>query len=457
MKNFFSNFYGFRLTPEQNDNLYIKDVLKKIFLSASYPFDFIEDISSAVINGRVLDEDIYEKINYLYNNNALAKVSAIKFLEKWIEKKGDFLSVEDISEFENYHKLAKEEISTIKSKFLSKKYNTPQKIKEYLDCLVIGQDAAKKILSVSFYIHLIRIGYIEESSEMKLSNFPKPTLLISGSTGSGKTYMISLLCNFFNLPFIKIDCSSLVSSGYVGKNLGTYFKILNDKYSKSEAEKAIVFFDEFDKLSENNIGRSGSIGGVELQQEFLTLLEDKQIIVKESSENDGVINSENIMMVFGGSFAGIEKMIKNRVGGSEGYGALGFKKKEVTLDINYLKLMNSDDLIQFGIIPELVGRVGFIAVLDTLTKEELIEIIKKSKNNVLEQYQNYFKFNKDTVIIEEDVYELIAEEAMKKKTGARALNGVMMQLFRDILFDSVNDLHETFVITKDYFYKKINQ
>lgn len=456
MSAIFVNFYGFQLTPEQSNNPYIIDVLRKLFLSASYPYDFIEDISSAVINGRVLEDEIDEKINYLYNNNALSKVSAINFLEKWIEKKEDFLSIEDISEFENYHMLAKEEISTIKSKFLSRKYNTPQKIKEYLDGLVIGQDAAKKILSVSFYIHLIRIGYIKENNDVKVANLPKPTLLISGSTGSGKTYMISLLCNFFNLPFIKIDCSSLVSSGYVGKNLGTYFKVLNDKYSENEAEKAVVFFDEFDKVSENNIGRSGSIGGVELQQEFLTLLEDKQIIVKESSENDGIINSENIMMVFGGSFAGIEKIIENRVGGSDGYGALGFKKKEVTLDINYLKLMNSDDLIQFGIIPELVGRIGFIAVLDTLTKGELIEIIKKSKNNVLEQYQNYFKFNKDIVIIEEEVYELIAEEAMKKKTGARALNGVMMQLFRDILFDSVNDLHETFVITKDYFNEKIN-
>jgi ATP-dependent Clp protease ATP-binding subunit ClpX len=121
-----------------------------------------------------------------------------------------------------------------------------------------------------------------------------------------------------------------------------------------------------------------------------------------------------------------------------------------------LKKIDPDDLIKFGIIPELVGRIGFIAVLDTLKKEELVQIMKTSKNNILEQYINYFKFNNDTIVIKDEVYELIAEEAIKRKTGARALQGVIMQLFRDLLFETVNDKSETHVIDADYFHQKIN-
>ncbi|HHT23458.1 MAG TPA: AAA domain-containing protein [Bacteroidales bacterium] len=315
---------------------------------------------------------------------------------------------------------------------------------------------------ICFYIHLIQIGYIESSNTkgfvFSTNDFPKPNLLLSGTISSGKSFLINTLCDFFKIPFIRIDCFSLVSSGYIGNNLNTYLKTLIDRYGKEKAEKAILFFDEFDKMSEYNIGRKGSIGGVELQQEFLVLLEEKKINVlsERSSDVSSVLNTENIMLVFGGSFAGVERIIEKRLSTKHGYGSIGFTKKEQPQGINLLKKIIPDDLIKFGIIPELVGRIGFIAILDTLKKDELVQIMKTSKNNILEQYINYFKFNNDTIQITDDVYELIAEEAIKRKTGARALQGVIMQLFGDLLFETVNEKSEKYIIDTDYFYKKIN-
>ncbi len=162
------------------------------------------------------------------------------------------------------------------------------------------------------------------------------------------------------------------------------------------------------------------------------------------------------MLVFAGSFAGVERIIEKRLSTKHGYNSIGYAKKEKPRDLNLLKKIVPDDLVKFGIIPELVGRIGFIAILDTLTKDELVKIMKMSKDNILEQYINYFKFNNDTLVIENEVYELIAEEAIKRKTGARALQGVILQLFRDLLFETVNEKPETYIIDTNFFHKKIN-
>jgi ATP-dependent Clp protease ATP-binding subunit ClpX len=458
--------YGMKIwEPALNDDLVV-EVYRKIFLSAAFSLDEMDEIAEAVLGYRIEQNiDFLNALDELYKFRAEFNLGASMSLEYIVRERGENFTLEELIEFKEFHKIEDNKFNDIVSEVfytVRDYYNTPAKIKAFLDTRVIGQEDAKKILSICFYIHLIRIGYIQPNNTkgfvFSADAFPKPNLLLSGSTGSGKSFLINTLCDFFKLPFIRIDCSSLVSSGYVGNNLNTYLRSLVDRYGKKKAEKAILFFDEFDKISEYNIGRHGSVGGVELQQEFLVLLEDKKInvIAERSSTISCVLNSENMMLVFAGSFAGVERIIEKRLNKKHGYGSIGYTKKEKPKGFNLLKKIDPDDLIKFGIIPELVGRIGFIAVLDTLKKEELVQIMKTSKNNILEQYINYFKFNNDTIVIKDEVYELIAEEAIKRKTGARALQGVIMQLFRDLLFETVNDKSETHVIDADYFHQKIN-
>jgi ATP-dependent Clp protease ATP-binding subunit ClpX len=222
-----------------------------------------------------------------------------------------------------------------------------------------------------------------------------------------------------------------------------------------------VYFDEFDKVSEQMYGRKeGSVGGVELQQEFLALLEDKERVITrtgyEAGEKHQLLNTANIMFIFSGSFAGIENIIERRAG--EKKSSLGFRQN-ADKDNNKQSILHQvtfDDVIKFGIIPELAGRIGFIGVLDKLTKNDLISIMKSAKGNILNQYNNFFLYHFDKLVIKEEVYELIAEEVVKRNIGARALNGVIIELLQDMLFKAPNEFEEVFTVDKDYFYSKFN-
>lgn len=453
--------YGLPVTKSQYDDPFIWDIYRKLYLTATFHFDFIFQIARDIYNDKEIDPELIAQLNSVYKYNETLPERALEYLETWMRNIPGKLTPLEITEFQQFHHLTEKMVSTYLTNTISELYNSPAKIKAYLDSFVVGQEDAKRILCVGFYIHLVRIGKIRSVDltlqDQLLDNFPKPNILVSGSTGSGKTFIISSLCNLFNIPFIKIDCSSLVSSGYVGHNLNTYLKTLIDKHGLDKAKESIIYFDEFDKISEKNIGRDGSVGGVELQQEFLTLLEDKQIhVLKEKGSDDGYyLNSNNLMLIFSGSFAGIDSIIKKRIQKIENTPSIGFTKKAINKEENLLKKMNFDDLMKFGIIPELVGRIGFIAVLDKLTTDELVTILKQKKSNILEQYHNYFRFNQDQLVIEEDVYELIADEALRRNIGARALQGVIFQLLSDMLFESVNNSSETFVIDKHFFKQRI--
>ena len=449
--------YGFLFSSKVDaDDI---NLVRKCFLTALFPLSFINDVVEAINTSIPIDSEIPLLVDELFNSKSINLPKALSFIREFVEQKGILIESRELEEFRDYHKISKEEFTSIVLQPRIAYYNTPHKIKAYLDKHVIGQEEAKKTLSVSFYLHLIRLGLIESKYNkfhFNPADFPKPNILITGTTGSGKSYMINLLCNLFGLPFLKIDCSSLVSSGYVGNNLNSYFRSLIHHYGQEEAERAIVFFDEFDKVSEANIGRSGSVGGIEIQQEFLTILEDKQVMVRMNTDGDTkphFLKTQKMLMVFAGSFAGIEKIIKKRI--NNGEGNLGFRKKPLIESDNILKKINFEDLISFGIIPELVGRIGFIAVLNTLTKEELVSIIKTSKDNELKKYENFFAFDGDKIHIHDEVYDLIAEEALKRKTGARALSSVILQLLNDLLYDSVNESEDIFEIDAAYFKSKI--
>jgi len=376
------------------------------------------------------------------------------------------LSGKDLKEYFDFHRFDNHEILDILSYRINYRFRTPKELKEYLDTIVIAQESAKKVLSFAFYLHLVRIGKIKPaihiSKDIEAGNMPdlpKPNILLVGPTGSGKTLIIRSLCNAFCIPFIKVDCSALTSSGYVGNGLNDYLKILINRFGIDEAGKAVIYFDEFDKLSELHFGRSsGSVGGIELQQEFLSLLEDDVRVITRSGFEEGdkqqLFKTQNLMFVFSGSFAGIEPIIESRLGDKQS--KLGFKKPGQARknEESVFKKVNFDDLIKFGIIPELAGRVGFIGVLDKLVKEDIIAIMKNANGNIFTQYNNYFLHHFDKLIIEDEVYSLIADEVIKRNIGARALTGVTIELLQDLLYEAPNEFEEEFRIDAEFFKTK---
>jgi ATP-dependent Clp protease ATP-binding subunit ClpX len=383
-------------------------------------------------------------------------------LTTWTLTYGD-LTASEIDEFKKFHDIEYLDEHTLRSALENlhiTRINSPGDIKLLLDRYVIGQERAKKSICFAFYLHLLRIGKLspsilnqttEEIQKPRL-NLPKPNMLIVGSTGTGKTYMLKTLCKLFDVPFVKIDCASLTSSGYYGKSPEDYvielYKKLN--FDKSKLETAIIYFDEVDKLSEK-FTHKGSVGGIEVQQEFLNLLEDDEWIVqpkKDSRVETFQFNAQNLMFIFSGSFAGIENTISKRISGPN---TLGFKGKFDKEDNQLMSKIIPQDIIDFGIIPELVGRINFIEALDSLTVEDIKTILKHGKDSPLERYQNFFKMHLDELVIEDAVFDLIASEVIKRGGGGRTIQTVMQQLLKEYLFKAPNNVAERYVVNETYF------
>ena len=466
--------YGLPVLSHLNKKT-IHSLYRLLFLASLYTAREADQIIKSIYSKKRKNKDLSELIKNLESviefdkdvkkSTNERKIKIYSKVKDWILCFPD-LSGKDLKEYFDFHGFDKNEIYDIISYRINYRFRTPRELKEYLDTIVIAQESAKKVLSFGFYLHLIRIGKLKPAihiskdiEDVTLPLLPKPNILLMGPTGSGKTLIIRSLCEAFCIPFIKIDCSALISSGYVGNGLNDYLKILIKRYGEEEAGKAVIYFDEFDKLSELHYGRtSGSVGGIELQQEFLSLLEDEVRVITRTGYENGdkqqMFKTRNLMFVFSGSFAGIEPIIEKRLGGKQS--KLGFKKpgQDRRDEESVFKKVNFDDLIKFGIIPELAGRVGFIGVLDKLVKEDIIEIMKNANENIFTQYNNYFLHHFDKLIIEEEVYELIADEVIKRNIGARALNSVAIELLQDLLYKAPNEFEEEFRIDAKYFKTK---
>lgn len=320
---------------------------------------------------------------------------------------------------------------------------TPKEIYEYLDKYVVGQEMAKKKLSVVAHNHYKRLLIYKESDfEKKLD---KTNLIMLGPTGSGKTYLIKQLADFLNVPCFVADANSLTAAGYVGKDVDTLVEGLVDaaQGNYDAAGTGIIFIDEFDKIAKRKVpGRSRDVGGEAVQQALLKIIEGTKVDIERTTGFTKVkfqIDTSNILVIVGGAFVDLEEIVAKRlkVGPTT---SLGFGA-DLETDMSELGLLHHtkpEDLEEFGFIPEILGRIPLIATLNELTEEDLVNILSKVENNLIYQYKELYKFSELEVNFEEESLFEIARLAKEQKTGARGLKSIVENLLLDSMFDLEN-------------------
>ena len=337
---------------------------------------------------------------------------------------------------------------------------TPEEIKKVLDEYVIGQEEAKKTLSVAVYNHYKRINNEEEKNNKDDVEIKKSNILLLGPTGCGKTLLAQTLAKILNVPFAIADATTLTEAGYVGEDVeNILLKLIQAAdYDIEKAERGIIYIDEIDKISRKseNPSITRDVSGEGVQQALLKIIEGTTASVppqggrKHPHQELIQINTENILFICGGAFEGLEKIIDQRTGKKTiGFGAeqKELKKKNKT---EIFKELLPQDLLKFGLIPEFVGRLPIVTTLEELDKNALVKILTEPKNSLVKQYKKLLAMDDVILEFEPEAIEAIVDKAIERKTGARGLRSIIEEIMRDIMFDiPSNPKIEKCIVTKE--------
>ena len=339
----------------------------------------------------------------------------------------------------------------------------PQQIKEFLDEYVIGQDDAKRYLSVAVYNHYKRLLQKADEDDVEIE---KSNIIMVGSTGTGKTLLARTIAKLLHVPFTIVDATVLTEAGYVGEDIESLLTRLLQvaDYNVPEAEKGIVFIDEIDKIARkgDNPSITRDVSGEGVQQGLLKLLEGSVVNVppqggrKHPDQKMIQVNTKNILFICGGAFDGIERKIAQRLNTNVvGYSAA---KETVKIDrSNMMQYIAPQDLKSFGLIPEIIGRLPILTYLNPLDRNALRSILTEPKNSIIKQYVKLFKMDKIELVFQPEVFEYIVDKAIEYKLGARGLRSIVEMIMMDMMFELPSKKVKSFEVTLDYAQKQMDK